>query len=133
MSLLALDALQVIGGITQTPNTAGTAQQQAFAQSIGAISVFPYANGSFGQGISAVAEQSTNTVTAETQAVMNALSAAAADGAPASSPTGGDTALVRSTGLFDLGIIGSVSPLRNPSNILTTECGFFWAQCRLRI
>ncbi len=166
----------VIGGFTQTPNAAGTAQQQAFAQSIGAISVFPYANGSFGQGVAAVAEQSTNAVTPETQAVMNALSAAAAEGTPvnvfafsggaqalttainnlpwsvtseinnisyvspgalqdlALSPTGGDTALVRSTGIRDLAVIGSVSPLVRPSNIFTTSCGFLGhsADCEFR-
>jgi hypothetical protein len=154
----------VIGGVMQAPDSAKTAVQQEFADEIGAILVFPYANGSLRAGMSAILNQSANNVSPETQSVITALTAAAGDGQPinvfafsggatalttaiahlpwdvkglinniayvspgamgdlATSPTGGNIGLVRTTGLLDLAIIGSVPSLISPSNIFTASC-----------
>jgi len=66
----------VIGGITQSPNGPGTAEQQKFANADGAISAFPYAGGSIPGGVSDVVSQSAGPNGA-TFVAMDALRAAA--------------------------------------------------------
>jgi RHS repeat-associated protein len=72
----------VIGGITQTPNTPGTAAQQKFADSVGAISAFPYAGGSRNEGLGDVEGQSYFGPNEATDVAIQALKAAAQNPGP---------------------------------------------------
>jgi RHS repeat-associated protein len=100
----------VVGGITQSPNTAGTSAQQQFASSIGAIQAFPYAGGSTLGGVLSVGAQAQGANTAATYVAAAAFTAAA-QGGPFNIFTfsGGAQATIAALNLVSPGVRGLVN------------------------
>jgi RHS repeat-associated protein len=70
----------VVGGLTQSPGSADTGAQQAFASDLVAIQVFPYAGTDRKQGVGEVQLQSFGVITEATNLTRQGIEAAAADG-----------------------------------------------------
>ena len=72
----------IIGGITQTPWTAPTSEEQKFASNVGAITAFPYAGDLSGVDIANVVVQGAGVVTGATLTALEAIALAAQNPGP---------------------------------------------------